>query len=110
MECGGRHAGRSGAGRDERVLAKPRRRAGGGGALRLPPHGQGALIGFGTGIAWAFVGAVACFSNQDGRKENYCALGFVFAPVLGAIGAVAGAGIGAMLHAESWQTVPLAPR
>jgi hypothetical protein len=44
------------------------------------------------------VGAVACFSNQDGRNENYCARGFVFAPVLGAIGAVAGAGIGAMLQ------------
>lgn len=56
------------------------------------------------------VGTVACFSTHDGSKENYCGLGFVFAPVLGAIGAVAGAGIGAVLHRESWEPVQLAPQ
>ncbi|CAN5915653.1 hypothetical protein BH11GEM2_BH11GEM2_04610 [soil metagenome] len=72
--------------------------------------GQGALTGFAAAVVFGLVETVGCFSTYGDRRENFCGLGFVVTPILGVIGAVAGAGIGAMLHAESWQHVPLAPR
>ena len=72
--------------------------------------GKGALTGFGAGLAWGLVATTACFATFDGHGENYCGLGFVVTPILGAIGGVAGAGIGALLQRESWQPVQVGPQ
>ncbi|MEP6991301.1 MAG: hypothetical protein ABJA80_10260 [bacterium] len=71
---------------------------------------EGVLAGLATGVAVGIAGAVyGCI--QQGGKENFCPLGFMFAPpFFGAIGAVAGAGVGTMMHSESWQPVQLAPQ
>ena len=71
---------------------------------------RGALIGLTAGVVVGLVGTTYACSTFTGPGENYCGLGYVVStPILGAMGAVAGAGIGAMMHRESWQHVQLAP-
>lgn len=71
---------------------------------------QGALTGFASGVVLGLAETAACYSSYGDRKENFCGLGFVFTPVVGMIGAVAGAGVGALLHRESWEPVQLSPQ
>ena len=72
--------------------------------------GQGALTGFAAAVVLGLAETALCYSNYGDRSETFCGLGFVVTPVLGMIGAVAGAGIGALLHRESWQPVQVGPR
>ena len=71
---------------------------------------QGALTGFASGVVFGLVATASCYANNGDRKENFCGLGFVATPIVGMIGAVAGSGIGALLHRESWEPVQLGPQ